>query len=63
MNCETCKHFKEPKFSNPEDAFIITEEAKCRKGNKLRFMLPKGIFDTDYGYKKKDCSDYIANGQ
>lgn len=46
-HCDECKHFDEDAAGN----------AECIKGHRPRFYAPKGVCDTDYGYKR-NCDDY-----
>ena len=62
--CRDCKHFIPPKFKNP-DSYDIVKQAKCAKGKRVIFRLPKWVHDDDYGYirycdkfkKKKEQDD------
>lgn len=49
--CAECQRFEYDIHAN---------EAECEKGHKMRFFMPKGPMDFNYGWKRK-CDDFIED--
>lgn len=51
QQCADCAHF---------EYNTLGAEALCAEGHKLRFFLPKGPTDSNYGWKRR-CADFVQS--